>query len=81
VGEPATVCHVFGPQHAAWMPLSPSRIAGSPFVMMFGDPEIAGPVVGCGHAGQPCASSGHCARSPNLAPPGISKRPPYFWAV
>jgi hypothetical protein len=54
----------------------PVGIAGRLFTLTSGEPAIAGPTPGCGHAGQPCASGMTCALSPRRAPPGISDPPP-----
>src|SRR5512144_1390555 len=69
--EPACAVHVFGPQHAMWMPVSSTRTAGSLFTLTSGEPMIAGPTAGCGHAGQPCASAGTLDLSPRRACPGM----------
>src|SRR5262249_39813058 len=75
VPEPFTAFQVFGPQHTAWMPLSPTRRAGLPLMFTFGEPAIAGPTAGCGHARQPCAHAGTFDLSPNRPAPGISQPP------
>src|ERR1700742_3147101 len=63
---PFCAVHVFGPQHAAWMPVSSTRSDGRVWVSTLGEPVIAGPTAGCGHAGQPCASAGTFDLSPSL---------------
>jgi hypothetical protein len=47
-------------------------------MLTVGDPTIAGPRTGCGHAGHPCASGMHFALSPNLDAGGISSPFPTF---
>src|SRR3954468_19468472 len=69
---PAAAVHVFGPQHAAWIPLSPTRTAGRWLTITSGDPWTAGPTAGCGHAGQPCASAATLDLSPVRAWGGIA---------
>src|SRR5689334_7670822 len=68
---PTLAVHVLGPQHAMWMPVSSTRIAGSLFTLTSGEPMIAGPTAGCGHAGQPCASTGTLDLSPSRHWPGM----------
>src|SRR4051812_11536109 len=68
---PILAVQVLGPQHAMWTPVSSTRTAGSLFTLQSGDPMIAGPTAGCGHAGQPCASTGTFDLSPSRHWPGI----------
>jgi hypothetical protein len=46
VAEPLTMMYVFGPQHAACVPLSPRRAWGGPQVMTVGAPLTIGPTQG-----------------------------------
>src|SRR5262245_27532366 len=62
---------MLGPQQTAAMPRSSLRIAGMLLMNTVGEPRIAGPVDGCGQAGQPCASASALARSPTVVAPGI----------
>lgn len=66
VALPTFALHVFAPQQAAWTPGSPMRSAGRRLTLTSGEPWIAGPVPGWGHAGQPCASNWMAALSPSL---------------
>src|SRR5690349_14768621 len=68
---PTLAVHVLGPQHAMWTPVSSTRIAGSLFTLTSGDPMIAGPTAGWGHAGQPWASAGTFDLSPSRHWPGM----------
>ena len=70
VALPTFAVHVFAPQQAAWIPGSPTRSAGRRLMLTSGEPWIAGPVPGWGHAGQPCASNWMAALSPSLPCPG-----------
>lgn len=54
------------------MPASPTRTEGRPLVRTFGEPWIAGPTAGCGHAGQPWASAGTMEASPTRAWGGMT---------
>src|SRR5262249_608859 len=65
VGAPGMGTHMFGPQHAAWMPTSWMRSAGRLLMLTLGEPTIAGPTHECGQAGQPWASPLTLARSPS----------------
>src|SRR5205823_6005990 len=76
VALPCVAFHVLLPQHAAWIPGSSTRSAGRRFTLTSGDPMIAGPTAECGHAGQPCASSGTLALSPSLPCPGMAAARP-----
>src|SRR3954463_1090040 len=58
------------------MPVSSTRSAGIVFTSPFGEPMIAGPTHGWGHAGHPCASAGTFDLSPSLPCGGIYLRPP-----
>src|SRR5215831_20207948 len=69
---PTLAVQVLGPQHAMWMPVSSTRIAGSLFTLTSVEPMIAGPTAGCGHAGQPCASAGTFDLSPSRHWPGMT---------
>jgi hypothetical protein len=62
-------------QQTAWIPTSSTRKAGSPLTSTLLEPLMAGPIPGCGHPGQPCASESFLALSPNLPCPGIA--PPF----
>src|SRR5262249_14127509 len=68
---PTLAVQVLGPQHAMWIPVSSTRIAGSLFTLTSVDPMIAGPTAGCGQAGQPCASAGTLDLSPSRHWPGM----------
>src|SRR5258705_5113690 len=68
---PTLAVQVLGPQHAMWMPVSSTRIAGSLFTLTSGEPTIAGPTAGWGQAGQPCASAGTFDLSPSRHWPGM----------
>ena len=58
VALPAVAVQLLGPQQAAWMPVSLTRSAGRLLIMTLGEPMMAGPIAGCGQAGQPWASAG-----------------------
>src|SRR5690349_18477711 len=58
-------------QQAACMPWSSTRSAGILFTKQSGEPTMAGPTAGCGHAGQPCAQAGMFDLSPSRLWGGI----------
>src|SRR3954466_9929839 len=68
---PTLAVQVLGPQHAMWIPVSSTRIAGILFTLTSVEPMIAGPTAGCGQAGQPWASAGTLDLSPSRHWPGM----------
>ena len=68
---PTLAFHLFGPQQRRMNTRVADLYRRQAVRKDVGEPAIAGPTTGCGHAGQPCASAGHNDRSETRACGGI----------